>query len=267
MRLDPVTRSLVALDIEGYSRRKNEGHLELRDALRAVRDEAFTRIGVMITANTEIQDQGDAFLILVPPEVPKSQLVEDLTRELRTALRRFNESRLPEQYMRLRVAVHAGEVHLDGTGFGGEAVIAVMRLIEADDLRKALKTAPHDLAVIVSDQLYRDVVVQRYRGIDPAEYWRVEVARKTFHEPAWIRVPGIARPPQTGPDSQAAGEPTEPSPQSAGQRDWDRSPASVAGGVSFGGPASFSGTTSLFGPAAGRDVNLQSSPTDRSSDG
>jgi class 3 adenylate cyclase len=265
MRFDPVTRSLVALDIEGYSRRTNEGHLELRDALRTVRDEAFTRIGVPISA-AETQDQGDAFLILVPPDVPKSQLVEDLTRELRTALRRFNQFRLPEQYMRLRVALHAGEVHLDGTGFGGESVIAVMRLIEADALREALKTAPCDLAVIVSDSLHRDVVRQRYRGIDPADYRPVDVARKTFRERAWIRVPGMA-PPHTGePDEPEPGEATSPPRASAGTLRPAPAPP-PAGGVHFGGPASFSGPTSLFGPAAGHDVNITAAQVDRPSNG
>jgi len=63
--------------------------------------------------------------------------------------------------MRLRVALHAGEVHLDGTGFGGASVVTVMRLIEADTLRSVLKTAPQDLVVIVSELLHRDVVLQR----------------------------------------------------------------------------------------------------------
>jgi hypothetical protein len=272
MRFDPVSRSLVAIDIEGYSRRKNEGHLELRDALRGVRDEAFARTDVTISPD-EVQDQGDAFLVLVRPEVPKPRLVDDLVREFGTALRRFNRCRLPSERMRLRIALHAGEVHLDGTGFGGEAVITVMRLIEADALRTALKKAPNDIAVIVSEQLHHDVVLQCYRSTDPAEYWRVDVAHKTFRQAAWIRVPGgpAGRPA----DDVAADAPAQPG---SGRHDRpgrppttggtpDPQPSIPGGGVYFGGTANISGPTSFgHGHVAGRDVNLREEPPRRQGD-
>ncbi len=261
MTLDPVPRSFVAVDIEGYSGRDNLGHLELREALRRVCDEAFHRIGVSPDAR---QDQGDAFLILIRPGVSKARLIDDLVRELVTALRLFNRNRLPHARMRLRVALHAGEVHLDGTGFGGESVVAVMRLIEADALRDALKTAPDDLAVIVSGQLHRDVVLQRYRGIDPDEYREVQVSRKQFSQPAWIRVPGLptrSRPadPADGKQATAPGRRARRLPPGDGSSDDSapESPAMAAGGVHFGGSATFSGPASFGGHAAGRDVNIQ----------
>jgi class 3 adenylate cyclase len=238
MTLDPVPRSLVAVDIEGYSRRDNLGHLELREALRRVCDEAFGEIGVH--GDTR-QDQGDAFLILVEPDVAKSRLVADLVRELAQALRLFNRSRLPDARMRLRVALHSGDVHLDGTGYGGEAVIAVMRLIEADALREALKTAPDDLVVIVSERLHDEVVAQRYRGIDPADYREVRVSRKEFSQPAWIRVPGTPS------------APAEPASHRGSEA--EHSPTAT-GGAYFASTATFSGPTSIGGHAAGRDVHV-----------
>ena len=261
MTLDPVPRSFVAVDIEGYSGRDNLGHLELREALRRVCDEAFHRISVSPDAR---QDQGDAFLILIRPGVSKARLVDDLVRELANALRLFNRNRLPKARMRLRVALHAGEVHLDGTGFGGESVVAVMRLIAADALRDALKTAPDDLAVIVSEQLHRDVVLQRYRGIDPAEYREVQVSRKQFRQPAWIRVPGLptrSRPADPADGKQAAAPGRRPRrlpPDDDSSHDSaPESRAVTAGGVHFGGSATFSGPASIGGHAAGRDVNIQ----------
>jgi len=233
MTLDPVPFSLVAVDIEGYSRRDNMGHVELRQGLRGLCDDAFGEIGVPADVR---QDQGDAFLILVESSVAKARLVADLVNEFSIALGQFNRSRRLEERMRLRVALHAGDVHLDGTGYGGEAVVAVMRLIEADALREALKKAPSDLAVIVSGQLHRDVVVQRYRGIDPTEYREVLVSRKEFSQPAWIRVPGL---PHTPPANQAPSQ-----------------PLTTSGGVHFGAAATFSGPTSFGGHAAGRDVHV-----------
>lgn len=263
MTLDPLPRSLIAIDIEGYSGRDNLGHLELREALRRVCDEAFRRVGVAPDAR---QDQGDAFLILVRPDITKALLIDDLVRELVTALRRFNRNRLPQAQMRLRVAMHAGEVHLDGTGFGGESVIAVMRLIDADSLREALKTAPHDLAVVVSEQLHRDVVLQQYRGIDPAEYREVRVTRKQFAQPAWIRVPGLpirSRHPRaesvSTPEQDARGlAPDASAPASSEPGDALPGPhEAVPKGVTFEGAVTFGGPASFGGHAAGRDVNVR----------
>lgn len=237
MTLDPVPRSLVAVDIEGYSRRDNQGQVELRAALRRVCDEAFEQIGVNPDAR---QDQGDAFLILVKPDTPKARLVADLVREIGTALRSSNRNWAPEARMRLRMAFHAGDVHLDGTGFGGEAVVAVMRLIESDALRSALKTAPDDLAVIVSGQLHRDVVAQRYRGIDPADYHQTLVSAKGLSQAAWIRVPGS---PSAGVSAQPPAGAPAPSP-------------AAPGSVYFAGTATFSGPTSFGGNVAGRDLHV-----------
>jgi hypothetical protein len=228
MLQDPVPRSLVAVDIEGYSRRSNLGHLELRKALRDVCDEAFRRIQV---APEIRQDQGDAFLILIRPEVTKPRLIDDLIRELDIALRRFNQPRMSHERMRLRVALHSGEIHPDGAGFAGESIVTVMRLLDADVLRRALTTTPGSLAVIVSDSLYRDVVTQAYRDVEPTEYQCVEVSNKTFQQRAWIRLPGQRH--HTPPT------------------DHDDTRPAASGGFHFSGPTSFGGH------AAGRDVNVQ----------
>lgn len=250
MKLDPVHRSLVAVDIEGYSRRKNQGHLELRVALRQMLTDAFDSVRVEI-APEEQQDQGDGFLTLVKPDVSKVVLVDGLVRELENGLRRFNHYRKKEGKIRLRVALHSGEVHLDGRGFPGEATVTVMRLIEAEKLKNALATTIKDIAVIVSGSLYRDVVIHGYRAIVPEEYGRVEVSVKDFHEPAWVRVPGCP-----AADFMSDFSADEPSaiPQGDSKEQPRTRPSAESGGLFnnayFGGPTSFGGY------AAGRDINL-----------
>lgn len=249
----PVHRSLVAVDIEGYSRRDNPGHLQLRAALRQVLADAFDAVGVTIDPD-ERQDQGDAFLILVAPDVSKLLLVDGLVREIENALRQFNRYLVPEGRMRLRLAMHSGEVHLDGTGFPGAATVAVMRLLDSELLKQALKAAPKDLALIVSDSLYQAVVVHGYASIDPAEYQQVEVVVKEFRQPAWVRVPGR-------PATEIARE--------KGNEPASHGSASDTGGVErpAAGPppqfgdnaltnARFQGPTSFGGPAAGRDITI-----------
>ena len=156
--------------------------------------------------------------------------------------------------MRLRVALHNGEVLFDGDGLAGEAVVALMRLLDADDLRQALAAAPGDLAVIVSDRMHHDAVVQGHRDIDPAEYRQVRVSLKEFSQPAWIRVPRLS-----------AGGTRTLGPSGSGQSaDGATAGMPASGGVHFAGPATFHGPAS-FGSGhaiggnvstAGRDVNV-----------
>jgi class 3 adenylate cyclase len=250
MKLDPVHRSLVAVDIEGYSRRQNQGHLELRAALRQIMADAFDSVSVEIDP-AELQDQGDAFLALVKPEVSKVKLVDGLVRELENALRRYNRYRTKEGKIRLRVALHSGEVHPDGTGFAGEAIVTVMRLIDAEQVKKALATATKDIAVIVSDGLYQDIVVHSYSAIVPEEYSRVEVAVKEFHQPAWVRVPGYP-----AADVILGTPAVTPSATSQGSRGHQPETSRPAERGGLFNSAYFAGPTSFGGYAAGRDINL-----------
>lgn len=254
MTPDPVPRSLVAVDIEGFGRRGDLEHVELRKGLRDVCGEAFAQINA---SDVYQEDRGDALLIVVGPDVPKPRLVNDLVRELDTALRLRNSSRLPRARMRLRVALHNGEVLLDGGGLAGETVVALMRLLDADQVRQALTTAPHDLAVIVSDRMHHDAVMPGHRGIDPAEYREVRVSRKEFDQSAWIRVPGL---PADGPgpassadgDRPAAGPPGPPGVHFAG-------PATFHGPTSFGSGNAVGGNLSVAGRdfhSAGRDTHM-----------
>lgn len=251
MKLNPVHRSLVAVDIEGYSRRPNQGHLQLRAALRRVMADAFEGARVEIDP-TEQQDQGDGFLTLVKPEVSKVVLVDELVREIQNALRPYNRYQMTEGRMRLRVALHSGEVHPDGTGFAGQAIVGVNRLIDAEQLKKALTVAPKDIAVIISDGLYRDIVAHNYGAIDSGEYTRVEVTVKEFREPAWVRVPGY----RAGDFVSDTFTVRSSAPAQGGShehRPETRSPVERAGPFTN---AYFAGPTSFGGYAAGRDINL-----------
>jgi class 3 adenylate cyclase len=156
MRLDLVHRTLVGVDIEQYSRRYNPGHAELRRALREVLADACEAVRV---SPSEAQDQGDAILSLFGPDIPKPTLIDGLVREIDNGLRAYNRDRVADSHMRVRVAIHAGEVHIDGQGFPGRATVAAMRLLDAQQARQALADSPGNLVVIVSQQIYEDVVV------------------------------------------------------------------------------------------------------------
>lgn len=247
MNLEPVHRTLVGVDIEKYSDRGDRDHHDLRLALRRVLGDAMAAAGETGVTAAEVQDQGDAYLILFRPDVSKLKLVDGLVREVGNGLRRHNESRVPSARMRLRISIHAGELQIDGTGFPGRTTVDTMRLLNSQQARDALAGSDGDLVLIVSQRIYEDVVVHGYGSIIPTQYRRVEVVNKSFRGTAWIWLPGR---PETAAPSM---EPT-PEPVPARERGRTGAPTPSFDMREAFQNAQFSGPTSFGGHAAGRDI-------------
>jgi hypothetical protein len=184
---DPLPATLLALDAKGYSRLPTLSHLEVRNGIREIVAEGFRRAHIDPVAVAR-QDTGDGVLAVIPAHVPKAAVVADLVRELGVALAAYNRPRNADGRLRLRLALHHGDVLIDGTGFAGEAPIVVTRLVDAPAVRAALDDDPRlDLALILSERLFQDTVVERFRGLDPADFTSVRVESDKFRATAWLR--------------------------------------------------------------------------------
>ncbi|MGH8879674.1 MAG: hypothetical protein ACRD0P_20385, partial [Stackebrandtia sp.] len=91
---------------------------------------------------------------------------------LGTTLAKHNAA-FPDLKFRLRAVLHAGDVHLDPQGWFGEAVDVTFRLLDAKAVKRRLAHSPAPLALVVSDHIYRTVILQRYNGIEPNMYTQV----------------------------------------------------------------------------------------------
>ena len=183
---------LLSTDIENYSGFDNDRQVTAQKQLRDILDRAARQAGVARERWTT-QANGDGELALVPGDVSEAALVSDFVRELDDELSRYNRDRVREARLRLRLAVHHGLAVIGENGFPGVDVVHVARLVDADEVRTALRDDRHaNLVVVVSDRLYGDIVVQRYRGLRPEEFTRIIVDRpaKGFTAVAWVRVPG-----------------------------------------------------------------------------
>jgi tetratricopeptide (TPR) repeat protein len=183
-------RTILVVDVVGFSspRRTNVHHEVVRAALYRVLEQAFSSIGVQWDA-CEREDRGDGVLVAVPPTISKSVFV-DLPSELVSGLRVHNAHHQPEEQIRLRMALHAGEVHYDPHGVIGRAVILAFRLLDSQVLRDATADV---LGVIVSSWFYDEVIWHT----QPAGYRRVEVEVKETRATAWIWVPDSPSEPQS----------------------------------------------------------------------
>ena len=127
-----VHRTIVVVDVEGFGdqRRTNRDQVAVRDGLYRVMREAFGRAGISWD-DCGREDRGDGVFVLVPAEVPKGLLAESLPSALVTALRAHNGTHPGPERIRLRMALHAGEVHYDEHGVTAAAVNLAFRLLDA----------------------------------------------------------------------------------------------------------------------------------------
>jgi tetratricopeptide (TPR) repeat protein len=190
----PAThRAIVCLDVEAFGdlSRTNLDQVAVRSGLYVALRRALELSQVAWT-DCYHEDRGDGMFLLVPPDVPKSLLVADFPHILVAALREHNRLHRTEARIRLRLAIHAGEIHFDEHGAAGSALNFTFRLLEAKALRIALSRVPGEVALIVSEWFYQEVVLH-----DPAHhpdrYERVAVSVKETSATAWITVPEVAK--------------------------------------------------------------------------
>ncbi|QFZ20490.1 hypothetical protein [Saccharothrix syringae] len=266
-RHDAVHRTMVLVDVEGFgvldrTLRHQQG---TRAGLYEVVGQALAAAGVPWDACYH-EDRGDSVVVLVPPEFPKAPLVEVLPEALVRAVRGHNTTSPGAARVRLRLAVHAGEVAFDGHGVTSTALTDAFRLLDAPALKTALKNSPGVVAMIVSDLIHRDVV-RHCATLDPGLFRRVEVEVKQFHDTAWIALPDQPHPPAAPGLPGHPLDPTTPTtpPDVRPATGTDRDRASDGGtgtrGVHIAGGVHGAGAGITIGAATGDHVTIgHSSP-------
>ncbi|HEV2778038.1 MAG TPA: hypothetical protein VGX25_01430 [Actinophytocola sp.] len=191
----PVHRTIVVADVEGFGdhSRTNIHQVTVREGLYRVLRRAFDHAGVPWD-ECDHHDRGDAVFILAPATTPKTLFVDLVPDALAAALREYNARHPAEEQIRLRMAVHAGEVTYDPYGVTAASVNLTFRLVDCQPVKTALGQSPGMLAVITSEWFFDEVV--RHSGvIDPATYRPVQVDEKETSTVGWISLPDHPYPP------------------------------------------------------------------------
>ena len=183
-------RAILIVDVESFGdpARTDTHRLAVRAAMYKALRQSLAGARISWT-DCAIEDRGDGVLILVPATVPKSWLVTRLPSRLAGTLGRHNAARPKAERIRLRMALHAGEVYQDAHGFAGTSINQAFRLIDAPEPRIALRNSAAVVVLIVSDWFYDDVV-RHYEAAAPSDFRQVQVAVKETDMKAWVRVLG-----------------------------------------------------------------------------
>jgi hypothetical protein len=182
-----VVRMGFGVDVVAYSGRGVDAKHDAQRRIVALVDAVLAAIGVTAD-DPPPQYAGDSALVFLPASV-------DLPRALFTLLRTATEwlgedNERNRDRLRVRISAVVGPVAVAPAGILGNAPVECARLRDSDALRGRLaEHADLDLAVLVSQRLYSDVVAEGYADLPAGEFERVDVQVKDFHSHAWLWLP------------------------------------------------------------------------------
>ena len=179
--------AMAAVDIVSFAApgRSDDIQLYLREALYRILQSAFTGAGIP-WEQCYHEDRGDGIFILLPSTTPPLLLVDPMALKLKALVRRHNRVSSPAGNLQLRVAVHAGLVHVGEFGPSGSAVTHLFRLLDAPAFRKAVHKSDTEVGVIISDSFYDDAVLPGLGMLDPASYTPLHIRVKETRTRGWI---------------------------------------------------------------------------------
>lgn len=201
--------AFLVCDIAGFSdaSRVDPVRVRVRKALYEGLDRSLREAGFRLD-DCYHEDRGDGVMVVLPPDARTELLLTAVVDGLRAEVRHHNEASSPAAQMRLRVAVNVGEAESDGRGIVSTALTHTFRLLDAPPLKEAVAAAETGIALIVSRQVYDDVVRQGRGRVDPGDYYQVRVQVKETTDDAWVMVPGV-RPVRSDVPAVREGAPVE----------------------------------------------------------
>jgi hypothetical protein len=184
--------ALFAVDIAGFTGpgRDDDIRRYLHEELYELLQKAFDGSGIP-WADCFHEDRGDGALVIVPPAMACKGIIDPLPERLRGLIRRHNHVSCQAAGIQLRVAAHIGPVEHDGHGFVGSDINMLFRMLEARPLKQALAGSSAELALIVSDYMYRSLVCRHPTLVDPDAFRPVRFQVKATRARAWTYLPGV----------------------------------------------------------------------------
>jgi hypothetical protein len=182
--------ALFAVDIAEFTRpdRDDDVRMFMREELYRIVERAFDGSAIPWTACFR-EDRGDGALVVVPPSITATGVIDPLPERLASLVRRHNHVSCAAAHIQLRAAAHLGPVDHDGHGFVGIDVDFLFRMLDARALRRTLINTRADLALIVSEYVYRNVVCRHPSLISPAAFRLIRFQVKGTRARAWTYLP------------------------------------------------------------------------------
>ncbi|MFG2499987.1 hypothetical protein ACGFSB_17445 [Streptomyces sp. NPDC048441] len=186
---DPVSRTILLLDIEKYSDRDDVEQAYLRRMLYDITDRALENAGIEETLRLRA-DRGDSVMELIDANASLTALLRALLTEVPAQLRAVNRMASSSAQIRLRAVLATGYVAVDELdGWVGSDLNHACRLLDAEVLRAALRERTDDFALCVSQSVYAGIVRHDRPGVPADGFHAVRVESKNGTLEAWLHGP------------------------------------------------------------------------------
>jgi class 3 adenylate cyclase len=188
-------------DIEGSSRLSVPEKERVQNDLRTMLDQALVKAGV---EKVDWSDRGDGCLLVSLTPVPVREVIEycATTIDQSIAARTVGDVRL-----RIRLIIHQGDILHGEHGWRGPALDRAARMLDAVEVKDALKARPDGrMALVVAPELY-DSVVRGYLAPDPTTFRKRRLDTKEGELEAWLTITGAAAQPGRDADEEAVPAP------------------------------------------------------------
>jgi CRP-like cAMP-binding protein len=179
--------TVILIDIADYSARarSDQDRRKIRSVLYQILQSLFENADFR-QHDYHQEDRGDGVLLVIPPRVPTSTIVDYLLSDLVSLLRQHNKTARPATRIQMRIALHVGPVVSDAHGVDGRAIIHTARLLDAPALKRDLARSGADLGFITSDFVYGTIIQPNPGHADPAAYHRLRCQVKKEPIDAWV---------------------------------------------------------------------------------
>lgn len=253
---DPVSRTILLLDIEKYSDRDDVDQEILRRKLYDIANHVLEAAGIDETLRSRA-DRGDSVMELIDASASVRALLRALLTEMPSQLHAYNREASSTSQIRLRGVVANGYVAVDERGgWVGSDLNHACRLLDAQLLREALRARADGFALCVSEGVHAGIVRHDHVGVPAADFHPVTVTSKNGPLRAWLHGP-VPAGGHDHADTGSRGAETSGAPADAAAAAAPAAPAAPArGGGPAGGGAVFnfgSGSPRFGGSLVGGD--------------
>lgn len=186
---DPVSRTILLLDIEKYSDRDDVEQAYLRRMLYDITDRALESARVDETLRLRA-DRGDSVMELIDANASVTALLRALLTEVPVQLRAVNRMASSSAQIRLRAVLATGYVAVDELdGWVGSDLNDACRLLDGEVLRAALRERGDGFALCVSESVHAGIVRHDRPGVPADAFHAVTVESKNGPLLAWLHGP------------------------------------------------------------------------------
>ncbi|MEV6843932.1 CATRA conflict system CASPASE/TPR repeat-associated protein [Actinoplanes sp. NPDC051411] len=178
------TRLGFGVDVIGYSKRPAPLKSEVQQRVAGLIGQVLDDVGLRLD-ETDRQDAGDGLMVVMPAKVELHRALPRLLFGWRNRLAVDNQAH--RDRLRLRVSASVGPFARSALGFSGDTIIEIGRMLDSPPLRRTMVDRPElDVAALVSERLYQDVVGEGWPELAPEQFEHLEVEVKDFRRRAWL---------------------------------------------------------------------------------